>query len=190
MKESSFLQIIETLNTPYTDVLALLRKHKILPSASEVQETEFVLDQRIADRLQEALLHIDAAAPHHVAGSTVAGVYTLHANVNTVFPAPLPPYVRFENFPGAPSLPRHLFLFFMGLPPDTQHTVAIDLQVFTTGGIVAITATKSPVEVRVRKSATPVTVPVAFTTTAEGSSSVHLSPVDETGFDWFAASLL
>jgi hypothetical protein len=42
----------------------------------------------------------------------------------------------------------------------------------------------------VNKSATPVTVPVAFTTNAEGSSSVHLNPVDDTGFDWFGASLL
>ena len=102
----------------------------------------------------------------------------------------MPPYIRFESFLGAPSLPRHLVLFFTGLPPDTQHTVAVDLQVFTTGGIVYITATNSPVELRVRKSATPVTVPVAFTTNAEGFSGVHLSPVDETGFDWFAASLL
>ena len=68
--------------------------------------------------------------------------------------------------------------------------VAIDLQVFTAAGIVGITATNSPVEVRVRKSAAPVTVPVAFTTNAEGFSGVHLSPVDDTGFDWFATSLL
>ena len=190
MKESSFQQIIGTLDTPDTDLLALLRKHRILPADSEVQETQFVLDEAIADRLQEAVLRIDASAPHHVVGAMVAGVYTLHAKVNTVFSAPLPPYIRFESFPGVPSLPRHLFLFFTGLPPDTQHTVAVDLQVFTGGGIVGITATNSPVEVRVRKSATPVTVPVAFTTTAEGFSGVHLSPVDQTEFDWFAASLL
>ena len=136
------------------------------------------------------MLRIDATAPHNVVGSTVAGVYTLYANVNTGLSAPLPPYIRFESFPGAPFLPRHLFLFFTGLPPDTQHTVAVDMQVFTTGGIIGITATKSPVEVRVSKSAAPVTVPVAFTTNAEGSSGVHLNPVDETGFDWFGASLL
>ena len=58
MKESSFQQIIERRNTPDTDVLALLRKHKILPAASDVQETEFVLDEAIANRLQEAV------APH------------------------------------------------------------------------------------------------------------------------------
>jgi hypothetical protein len=46
------------------------------------------------------------------------------------------------------------------------------------------------VEVLVSQSATPVTVPVAFTTNAEGSSSVHLNPVDETNFNWFGASLL
>ena len=82
MKESSFQQIIETLDTPDTDVLALLRKHRILPSASEVQKTQFVLDEAIADRLQEAVLRIDATAPYHVVGSTVAGVYALHAKVN------------------------------------------------------------------------------------------------------------
>ena len=190
MRKSSFQQIIETLEKPSTDVLALLRKHKILPSASEVREIQFVPDKRIANKLHEAVLHIDAAAPHHVVGPTVAGVYILYANVNTVLSAPLPPYVRFESFPGAPSLPRHLFFFFIGLLADTPHTVAVDLQVFTTGGTVAITATNSPVEVLVRKSATPVTVPVAFTTNAEGFSGVHLNPVDETGFDWFGASLL
>jgi hypothetical protein len=158
MKELSFRKMIETLETPCTDMLALLRKHKILPSASEVHETPFLLDERIADRRVEPVLRIDATAPHHVVGATVAGVYSLHANVNTVLSAPLPPYIRFENFPGAPSLPRRLFLFFFGLPLDTQHTVAVDLQVFTTGGIVAITATNSSVEVRVSKSATPVTV--------------------------------
>jgi hypothetical protein len=190
VRELSFQQIIETLNKPDTDVLALLRKQKILPSASEVQEIEFVPDEGIADKLREAVLRIDATAPYHAVGSVVAGLYTLHANVNTVFSAPLPPYVRFERFPGASLLPRHPFLFFTGLPPDTRHTVTIDLQVFTTAGTVRITATKSPFEVLVNKSATPVTVPVAFTTNAEGSSSVHLNPVDDTGFDWFGASLL
>ena len=77
MRKSSFQQAIETLEKPYTDVLALLRKHKILPSASEVREIQFVPDKGIADKLQEAVLHIDAAAPHQVVGSTVAGVYIL-----------------------------------------------------------------------------------------------------------------
>jgi hypothetical protein len=45
-------QLIETLVEPYTDVLALLRENKILPPASEVWETRFVLDERSADKLR------------------------------------------------------------------------------------------------------------------------------------------
>jgi hypothetical protein len=79
------LAIHQDIRETSTDVVALLRKHKILPSASELREIQFVPDKRIADKLQEAVLHIDAAALCHVVGSTVAGVYTLHAKVKHRF---------------------------------------------------------------------------------------------------------
>jgi hypothetical protein len=78
----------------------------------------------------------------------------------------------------------------MGLPAETQHTVAIDMWVSSASGKVRITATESPVEVLVSHSENPVTVPVAFTTNENGSGILLLRPVDETSFDWFGASLL
>jgi hypothetical protein len=190
MRASSLQQIIETLARPYTDVIAVLREWKMLPSASEVRETQFVIDKRIADQLREAILRIDATAPHQIVGSAIAGVLARYAHVNTEGLGRLPPYLRFEPSSGAPQLLQYLVCFFMGLPAETQHTVAVDMWVSSASGKVRITATESPVEVLVSHSENPVTVPVAFTTNENGSGILLLRPVDETSFDWFGASLL
>jgi hypothetical protein len=185
MKALSFQQIIETIAKPYTDVLALLREQKILPPASEVRENRFVVDERVVDKLQEAILRIDPTAPRKVVEPTTAGLYAASANV---FTEGGPPYIRLPSFP---EVSPYLMLYFRGLAPESQHTVAVDMQVYSAGGTVRIEATGSPLVMLVTHSATngaPVTVPVAFTVNAH-FSAVLLQRVGETGFDWFGASL-
>jgi hypothetical protein len=48
------------------------------------------------------------------------------------------PLVRFANVSDA-----YMILYSDGLPPATEHTVAVDMQVFTAGGTVRIYATRN-----------------------------------------------
>jgi hypothetical protein len=186
MRDSSFQQIIGAIARPYTDVPALLREQESLSPASEMQESRFVLDERIAAKSQEAILRIDPTAPHKVVEPMTASLYAASANLNTEGARP---YIRLPSFPQASP---YLILYFRGLASDIQHLVAIDMQVFSAGGLVRIEATGSPVVTLVTHSGTngaPVTVTVTFTINA-GYGAVLLKRVGETGFDWFGASLL
>ena len=186
MRDSSFQQIIDMIARPYTDVLALLREQEILPSVSEGRETRFVVGERIADKLREPILRIDPAAPHKVVDAATAGLYAASADVNT---ESSPPYIRLSS---SPAVSPYLILYFQGLTSEIQHRVAVDIQVFSSGGAIRIEATGNPVIMLVSHSATngaPVTVPVTFTINA-GYGAVLLQRVGETGFNWFGASLL
>jgi len=132
MRDSSFQQIIGAIARPYTDVPALLREQEILSPASEVQESRFVLDERIAAKSQEAILRIDPTAPHKVVEPVTASLYAASANLNTEGARP---YIRLPSFP---QVSPYLILYFRGLASDIQHLVAIDMQVFSAGGLVRI----------------------------------------------------
>jgi hypothetical protein len=163
------------------DVLATLRELQLLPAA-DVQE--IAAEGLDFDRgLREATVHVDPQRPHQ---DGVTGLYVAEAYLNT---EASPPYLRLPSFP---ELSPYLIVYFFGLPSAIQHTALVDMEVFSAGGSVRITATNNPSAVLVTHSGTGgerVTVPVRFTTTSDGFASLLLQRVDQTGFDWFGTDL-
>jgi hypothetical protein len=167
------------------ETLAALRELGLVPPADGHDEQMFVPDKDFAPAA--AITHLDPHTLHRTDGATgVSGVYVAETYISTESD---PPYLRLPSFPEASP---YLIIYFMGRAAAAQFTATLDMQVFSTGGSVRITATNSPAATILSNAATGgarVRVPIFFTTTGDGFASLLIQRIGETGFDWFGVDL-
>jgi hypothetical protein len=97
-----------------------------------------------------------------------------------------PPYLR---LPSVPELNPYLIAYLFGFPSGETRNVLVDMQVFSAGGSVRLTATGNPTGVTVGFTSFPIAVPISLTTTADGFASVFVQRNGQTGFDWHSVDV-
>jgi hypothetical protein len=132
-----------------------------------------------------AVAHLDPRRPRSdatLAGARM-GMYVSDCYLNTEAE---PPYLRLPSFGDHNP---YLIAYLLGFPPGETRSALVDLQVFSTGGTIRLTATGNPTGVTVGFTSFPVAVPISLTTTAEGFASIFVQRIGETGFDWHAVDV-
>ena len=132
-----------------------------------------------------AVAHIDPRQPRATATLAGArmGMYVTDCSLSTEAE---PPYLRLPSFP---QLNPYLIAYLFGFPSGETRNVLVDMQVFSAGGSVRLTATGNPTGVTVGFTSFPIAVPISLTTTAEGFASVFVQRNGQTGFDWHSVDV-
>lgn len=176
-------QLLRTTDPAHT-LLPVLRERGFV--AAPDSAIEYAGGHRITqlDRAA-AVAHLDARHPSTTAAVAGArmGMYVSDCLINTEAE---PPYLRLPSFP---SHNPYLIAYLLGFPPGETRQVLVDLQVFSTGGSIRVTATGNPTAVTVGHTSFPIAVPISLTTTADGFASVFIQRNGETGFDWYAVDV-
>lgn len=193
---SSTTAALPTLARPVSDLSRLLRETdpvRLLPMlrsggflGAPDREVEYAAGPAVARPTRDgAVAHLDPRRPRAeatLAGARV-GMYVSDCYLDTEAE---PPYLRLPSF--ADHSP-FLIAYLLGFPPGETRNALVDLQVFSAGGSVRLTATGNPTGVTVGFTSFPVAVPIGLTTTAEGFASIFVQRVGETGFDWHAVDV-
>lgn len=170
--------------------LAALRELDLVPPADgyEVRTLEPAELDGVAPAA--SLVHLDPNTPFKTDGATGrSSVYSTNTIIATGGTETSPAFFRLPSFP---DLNPYLYIYFHGRPAGKQFTATLDMQVYSSGGSVRISATNNPIATILSHGATGgarVRVPIIFTTTAEGYGGVFIERVGQTGFDWYAVDL-
>ena len=175
--------------------LAALRELDLVPPADgyEVRTLEPADLVGVAP-LAAPLVHLDPNTPFKTDGATGrSSVYSTDTYIATGGTATYPAYFRLPSFP---ELYPYLHIYFHGRPAGKQFTATLDMQVYTSGGSVRISATNNPVDTILFHGATGgarVRVPINLTTNVSspvsGYGGVFIQRVGQTGFDWYGVDL-
>jgi hypothetical protein len=175
------------LAEPENDKFSALRAQGLIPDEAGRESQEFMVGDTSTFDLGSVKVHLDPQSPHATdSGTGVFGTFASDAYVNT---EGAPPYIRLPSFP---EYSPYLISWFFGLTPATQYTALVDMQVYSVGGSVRISAVENPSVVLVTNAGTGgarVSVPIILTTRADGYGSLLLQRVGETGFDWLGVDL-
>lgn len=140
--------------------------------------------------LAAPLVHLDPNTPFMTDGATGRSrLYSTDTGIATGGTAAQPAYFR---LPGLPDKYPYLIIYFDGRQGGQQFTATLDLEVYSSGGSVRITATNNPLEMILSYGATNgarVQVPISLTTTADGYATVFVQRIAQTGFDWYGVDL-
>ncbi|MFE3445178.1 hypothetical protein ACFXNW_19280 [Nocardia sp. NPDC059180] len=179
--------------------LAALRELNLVPPADgftmrTLEPADFssviAADDLDGVALAAPLVHLDPNTPFKMDGATGrSSVYSTDTSIATGGTATNPAYFRLPSFPESSP---YLIIYFHGRQSGKQFTATLDLEVFSSGGSVRISATNNPLAVILSHAATGgarVRVPVNFTTTADGYGSLLIQRIGQTGFDWFGVDL-
>jgi hypothetical protein len=176
--------------------LAALREAELVPPADgyEVRTLEPADLVAVAAPPAPPLVHLDPNAAFKTDGATGrSSVYSTDTYIATGGNATNPSYFRLPSFP---EYFPYLHMYFAGRQAGKQFTATLDMQVYSSGGSVQITATNNPFATILSHAATGgarVRVPIILTTNASGPVSgyggVFIQRIGQTGFDWYGVDL-
>ena len=193
--EQRMLDILARKEIGPQATLAALREAELVPQADGYKVRTLKPADLVGVTPHAApLVRLDPNTPFKTDGATGrSSVYSTDTYIATGGNATNPSYFRLPSFP---EYFPYLHMYFAGRQAGKQFTATLDMQVYSSGGSVQITATNNPIATILSHAATGgarVRVPIILTTNASGPVSgyggVFIQRIGQTGFDWYGVDL-